>query len=61
MAVGTHPKVLRAQLGHASITVTPNTHGDLVPDAFADVGPALDRLAATTRGPSDAGDVALVR
>ena len=44
-----HPKMLQAQLGHASIAVTLNTYGHLFPDAFADVADALDgvlRIAA---------------
>ena len=45
VAAGAHPKLLQAQLGHTSINVTLNTYGHLFPDAFADVGPALDRLA----------------
>jgi integrase len=44
VAAAAHPKLLQAQLGHTSINVTLNTYGHLFPDAFADVGPALDRL-----------------
>jgi integrase len=44
VAAGAHPKLLQAQLGHTSINVTLNTYGHLFPDAFADVGDALDRL-----------------
>jgi integrase len=44
VAAGAHPKLLQAQLGHTSINVTLNTYGHLFPDAFADVGNALDRL-----------------
>jgi integrase len=44
IAAGAHPKLLQAQLGHTSINVTLNTYGHLFPDAFADVGEALDRL-----------------
>ncbi len=44
IAAGAHPKLLQAQLGHTSINVTLNTYGHLFPDAFADVGHALDRL-----------------
>jgi integrase len=44
VAAGAHPKLLQAQLGHTSISVTLNTYGHLFPDAFADVGDALDRL-----------------
>jgi len=44
VAAGAHPKLLQAQLGHSSINVTLNTYGRLFPDAFADVGDALDRL-----------------
>jgi integrase len=50
VAAGAHPKLLQAQLGHTSINVTLNTYGHLFPDAFADVGPALDRLVETGRG-----------
>jgi integrase len=41
---GVHPKLLQAQLGHASINVTLNTNGHLFPDAFADVRESSDRL-----------------
>jgi integrase len=44
VAAGAHPKLLQAQLGHSSINVTLNTYGHLFPDAFTDVGDALDRL-----------------
>jgi integrase len=44
VAAGAHPKLLQAQLGHTSINVTLNTYGHLFPDAFADIGDALDRL-----------------
>jgi integrase len=44
IAAGAHPKLLQAQLGHTSINVTLNTYCHLFPDAFADVGHALDRL-----------------
>jgi integrase len=44
IAAGAHLKLLQAQLGHTSINVTLNTYGHLFPDAFADVGHALDRL-----------------
>jgi len=44
VAAGAHPKLLQAQLGHTSINVTLNTYGHLFPDAFADIGQALDRL-----------------
>jgi integrase len=49
VAAGAHPKLLQAQLGHTSINVTLNTYGHLFPDAFTDVGPALDRLVETGR------------
>lgn len=49
VAAGAHPKLLQAQLGHSSINVTLNTYGHLFPDAFADVGPALDRLVEAAR------------
>ncbi len=47
VAAGAHPKLLQAQLGHTSINVTLNTYGHLFPDAFADVGEALDRIVKT--------------
>jgi integrase len=47
VAAGAHPKLIQAQLGHTSINVTLNTYGHLFPDAFADVGDALDRLVRT--------------
>jgi integrase len=61
VAAGAHPKLLQAQLGHTSINVTLNTYGHLVPDAFADVGPALDRFVETGRGEAHAQDVARSR
>jgi integrase len=48
IAAGAHPKLLQAQLGHTSINVTLNTYGHLFPDAFTDVGEALDRLVRAT-------------
>ena len=47
---GGHPKLLQAQLGHASISVTLDTYGHLFPDAFAGVAGALDRLTSTHAG-----------
>jgi hypothetical protein len=44
VAAGAHPKLLQAQLGHTSINVKLNTYGHLSPDAFADVGDALDSI-----------------
>ncbi len=61
VAAGAHPKLLQAQLGHTSINVTLNTYGHLFPDAFADVGPALDRLVDTARGEAHEEDVFLRR
>ncbi len=49
VAAGAHPKLLQGQLGHTSINVTLNTYGHLFPDAFTDVGDALDRLVDTAR------------
>jgi integrase len=48
VAAGAHPKLLQSQLGHTSINVTLNTYGHLFPDAFTDVGDALDRLVRAT-------------
>jgi integrase len=48
IAAGAHPKLLQAQLGHTSINVTLNTYGHLFPDAFTDVGEALDQLVRAT-------------
>jgi integrase len=48
VAAGAHPKLLQAQLGHTSINVTLNTYGHLFPDAFNDVGEALDRLVRSS-------------
>jgi integrase len=61
VAAGAHPKLLQAQLGHTSTNVRLNTYGHLFPDAFADVGPALDRLVETGRGEAHAEDVPLGR
>ena len=57
VAAGAHPKLLQAQLGHTSINVTLNTYGHLFPDAFADVGTALDRLVDVARRDADSADV----
>ncbi len=57
VAAGAHPKLLQAQLGHTSINVTLNTYGHLFPDAFTDVGPALDRLVETARRGAHAADL----
>jgi integrase len=61
VAAGAHPKLLQAQLGHTSINVTLNTYGHLFPDAFADVGSALDRLVDAARRDADSSDVGLGR
>jgi integrase len=61
VAAGAHPKLLQAQLGHTSINVTLNTYGHLFPDAFADVGPALDHLVEMGRSEAHADNVALSR
>ena len=58
---GAHPKLLRAQVGHTSINVTLNTYGHLFPDAFVDVGPALDRLVETARHDAHGAAVRLGR
>jgi integrase len=60
VAAGAHPKLLQAQLGHTSINVTLNTYGHLFPDAFADVGDALDRLVRTPNGASLDSDSSLL-
>ncbi len=61
MVAGAHPKLLRAQVGHTSINVTLNTYGHLFPDAFVDVGPALDRLVETARHDAHGAAVRLGR
>ncbi len=61
VAAGAHPKLLQAQLGHTSINVTLNTYGHLFPDAFVDVGPALDRLVETAGRKAQGVDVGLGR
>jgi integrase len=53
------PAPTQAQLGHTSINVTLNTYGHLFPDAFADVGPALDRLVETARRETHGAEVGL--
>jgi integrase len=55
VAAGAHPKLLQAQLGHTSINVTLNTYGHLFPDAFTDVGEALDRLVRSSDETGAAG------
>jgi integrase len=59
IAAGAHPKLLQAQLGHSSITVTLNTYGHLFPDAFADVGSALDRLVQRGRSTNREAELGL--
>jgi integrase len=49
VAAGAHPKLLQAQLGHTSISVTLNTYGHLFPDAFADIGDELDGIVRAQR------------
>jgi integrase len=61
VAAGAHPKLLQAQLGHSSINVTLNTYGHLFPDAFADVGPALDRLVERARAANRGAELGLGR
>jgi integrase len=58
VAAGAHPKLLQAQLGHTSINVTLNTYGHLFPDAFADVGSALDSLVHCGRASGSVETVA---
>jgi integrase len=48
VAAGAHPKLLQAQLGYTSIDVTLNTYGHLFPDAFNDVGEALDGIVRSS-------------
>jgi integrase len=43
---GLNPKQLTAVIGHASIQLTYDTYGHLMPDAFDGFGRALDALAA---------------
>jgi integrase len=61
VAAGAHPKLLQAQLGHSSINVTLNTYGHLFPDAFADVGPALDLLVEAPRRDNREAELGLGR
>jgi integrase len=56
VAAGAHPKLLQAQLGHTSINVTLNTYGHLFPDAFADIGEALDCLVHANQQESQIAD-----
>ena len=44
VAAGSHPKLLQAQMGHSSITVTLDFYGHLYPEMIAPVAAALDRL-----------------
>ena len=44
VAAGSHPKLLQAQMGHASITVTLDLFGHLYPEMAAPIAAALDRL-----------------
>lgn len=44
IAAGVHPKAIQARLGHASITMTLNTYGHLMPSAFEGVGARVDVL-----------------
>ena len=44
VAAGAHPKLLQAQMGHSSITVTLDLYGHLYPEMIAPVAAALDCL-----------------
>ncbi len=44
VAAGSHPKLLQAQMGHSSITVTLDLYGHLYPEMAAPIAAALDRL-----------------
>lgn len=46
---GLNPKQLQAMIGHASIQLTYDTYGHLMPDAFDGFGAGLDALAAPAR------------
>ncbi len=41
---GAHPKLLQAQMGHASIRITLDLYGHLYPDVGADTARALEQL-----------------
>jgi hypothetical protein len=50
------PTLFQVQLGHTSIDVTLNTYGYLFPDAFNDLGEALDQLVQSSGNPAWPGD-----
>jgi integrase len=47
IAAGAHPKLIQARLGHASVTITLDRYGHLMPGAEQSLGEALDALHAT--------------
>jgi integrase len=49
IVAGAHPKYIQAQLGHASIQITMDVYGHLLPGSFAKLVNALD--APTGRNP----------
>lgn len=44
VAAGAHPKLLQAQMGHASIRITLDTYGHLYPDVGAEVAERLEAV-----------------
>jgi integrase len=49
MAVGADPKLVQAQLGHASISITFDIYGHLFPDRLDELASDLDRLIRKAR------------
>jgi integrase len=53
IAAGEHPKVIQAQLGHQSITMTLDRYGHLLPGLHDRAADALDAAYATAREPDN--------
>ena len=61
VAAGAHAKLLQAQMGHSSITVTLDLYGHLYPEMAAPVAAALDRLVAGQTAEGGVGDAQSLR
>ena len=50
---GVHPKAIQNHLGHASIQITMDRYGHLLPDQFDDLASRLDVVHADVSAPTD--------